>query len=128
MVDPASGRLAPGVAPSVTRQLVLFEFEAHTVPPVSRSMISSTTRSGGASAIGRARSPIFRCRDPGRTCSASASGLTELPRVGSTEVWEFLDLTDDAHPMHLHLVQFQLINRQAVKVDPKTGRPPYLAA
>ncbi len=36
---------------------------------------------------------------------------TETPRVGATEVWEFVNLTEDAHPIHIHLVQFQLISR-----------------
>jgi spore coat protein A, manganese oxidase len=38
---------------------------------------------------------------------------TETPRVGSTEVWEIVNTTMDAHPIHLHLVQFQVIGRQA---------------
>jgi len=38
--------------------------------------------------------------------------ITEVPRVGSTEIWEIVNLTADTHPIHLHLVQFQLINRQ----------------
>lgn len=42
--------------------------------------------------------------------------LTELPRIGSTEQWDIINLTADAHPIHLHLVQFQLINRQAFNV------------
>jgi FtsP/CotA-like multicopper oxidase with cupredoxin domain len=37
---------------------------------------------------------------------------SEIAREGDTEVWEIVNLTVDAHPMHLHLVQFQLINRQ----------------
>ena len=37
---------------------------------------------------------------------------SELPDEGSTEVWEIVNLTADAHPMHLHAVQFQIINRQ----------------
>ena len=37
---------------------------------------------------------------------------SELPQEGDTEVWEIVNLTADAHPIHLHLVQFQLINRQ----------------
>ena len=37
--------------------------------------------------------------------------LTETPRVGSTEDWYFINLTPDTHPMHLHLVQFQLVKR-----------------
>lgn len=40
--------------------------------------------------------------------------ITELPRVGSTEEWEIVNLTADTHPMHLHLVQFLLFNRQDV--------------
>src|SRR6185437_9977820 len=43
--------------------------------------------------------------------------MTELPRIGSTEVWEIANLTEDAHPIHLHLVQFQLINRQDLAKD-----------
>jgi FtsP/CotA-like multicopper oxidase with cupredoxin domain len=41
-----------------------------------------------------------------------ADGITELPRVGSTELWEIINLTMDAHPMHTHLAQFQVLNRQ----------------
>jgi FtsP/CotA-like multicopper oxidase with cupredoxin domain len=39
--------------------------------------------------------------------------VSENPRVGSTEMWEVVNLTGDTHPIHLHLVQFQLMNRQA---------------
>ena len=38
--------------------------------------------------------------------------LSETPQVGSTEQWDIVNLTADAHPIHLHLVQFQLMNRQ----------------
>jgi FtsP/CotA-like multicopper oxidase with cupredoxin domain len=37
--------------------------------------------------------------------------MTEMPQVGSTEDWSFINLTPDAHPMHMHLVQFQLVQR-----------------
>ena len=43
--------------------------------------------------------------------------LTELPKLGSTEEWEIIHLTEDAHPIHIHLIQFQLINRQNFDVD-----------
>ena len=39
--------------------------------------------------------------------------FSELPGEGTTELWEIVNLTADAHPMHLHLVQFQVLNRQA---------------
>jgi spore coat protein A len=38
--------------------------------------------------------------------------VTETPRLGTTETWTVINTTMDAHPVHLHLVQFQVINRQ----------------
>jgi spore coat protein A len=38
--------------------------------------------------------------------------VTEFPKLGSMEKWRFINMTDDAHPMHLHLVQFQILERQ----------------
>jgi len=37
---------------------------------------------------------------------------TELPAVGDTEIWEIINITADAHPMHTHLTSFQVIDRQ----------------
>ena len=45
------------------------------------------------------------------------SDITEIPRVATTEAWYFQNLTEDAHPMHIHLVEFQLENRQNIDVD-----------
>jgi spore coat protein A len=39
--------------------------------------------------------------------------VTEKVAVGSTEIWELHNTTVDAHPMHLHLVDFRVLNRQA---------------
>ena len=36
----------------------------------------------------------------------------EKPRAGSKEVWEFHNTTADAHPIHMHLVDFQILNRE----------------
>jgi spore coat protein A len=44
--------------------------------------------------------------------------ITETPVLGTTEIWEFVNLTDDTHPIHLHLVRFQVLNRQ--RFDPDT--------
>ena len=38
--------------------------------------------------------------------------VTEDPRAGATEVWELYNTTSDAHPIHLHLVRFQVLDRQ----------------
>ncbi len=37
---------------------------------------------------------------------------TEKPELGSTEIWEIHNFTADAHPIHLHLVAFQVVNRE----------------
>ncbi|SDH47513.1 bilirubin oxidase [Sinosporangium album] len=47
--------------------------------------------------------------------------ITENPAVGSTEVWEIHNFTADAHPIHIHEVFFQVINRQPFR---GTARPP----
>jgi spore coat protein A len=38
--------------------------------------------------------------------------VTETPLLGSTEIWSFVNLTDDSHPIHLHLVRFQVLDRR----------------
>ena len=47
--------------------------------------------------------------------------VTENPQVGDTEVWEFYNATGDAHPMHIHEVLFQVVDRQDVIVDEESG-------
>jgi len=43
--------------------------------------------------------------------------ISEKPVLGTTEIWEFLNLTDDTHPIHLHLVRFRIIDRRAIDVS-----------
>ena len=38
--------------------------------------------------------------------------VTEIVKLGTIEKWRFINATEDAHPMHLHLVQFQILHRQ----------------
>jgi FtsP/CotA-like multicopper oxidase with cupredoxin domain len=40
--------------------------------------------------------------------------VSELPALGSTEEWRIVDLTMDTHPIHLHLVQFQVVARISI--------------
>ena len=38
--------------------------------------------------------------------------VTEKPALNSTEIWSFINLIDDSHPIHLHLVRFPLLDRR----------------
>ena len=62
------------------------------------------------------------------------SQVTENPATGATEVWELYNVTADAHPIHIHEVVFEVVNRQdivvfenekQVRIDPaSTPTPP----
>jgi spore coat protein A len=43
---------------------------------------------------------------------------TEVVQAGSTEVWEIINLSGDTHPIHFHLVNVQVLSRQALNPDP----------
>jgi FtsP/CotA-like multicopper oxidase with cupredoxin domain len=49
--------------------------------------------------------------------------VSETPQLGSTEVWEIVNLTEDTHPIHLHLVNFQILNRQTFRAEEFTRAP-----
>lgn len=54
--------------------------------------------------------------------------VTEKLALNSTETWEIYNETVDAHPIHLHQVSMQLVNRQkfSATIDPITGKPSQL--
>ena len=43
--------------------------------------------------------------------------VTENPRLNSIEIWNLVNTTQDVHPIHLHLVKFQVLERRAFDVD-----------
>ena len=43
--------------------------------------------------------------------------ISENPQVGDVEVWELYNATADAHPIHIHEVLFQVVDRQAIVID-----------
>ncbi len=53
--------------------------------------------------------------------SGPDSDALQLER-GDYEMWEFVNLTPDSHPMHVHLVQFRLAQRLAIDVKPDPSR------
>ncbi len=53
-----------------------------------------------------------------------ADAITESPALGATEIWEIRNFTADAHPIHIHEVQFQVVNRETL--ESAVVRPPEL--
>lgn len=58
--------------------------------------------------------------------------ISETPQFGATEDWVLVNTTLDAHPIHLHLVQFQLVSRQLLNTAgyldewiKLNGQPPF---
>jgi spore coat protein A len=49
------------------------------------------------------------------------SNATENPAAGATEVWQIFNLTGDTHPIHFHLVNVQILQRQPFEGDPSSG-------
>ena len=49
--------------------------------------------------------------------------ITENPNNGDTEIWEIANLTGDTHPIHFHLVNVQVLSRQAFDVRKYAGTP-----
>ena len=103
LVNPAAGTLGAGVTAAKTRHSRLTRCREPTGPWRSWS----TTRPDG---IGGAEDDPRPPRDDFTpvTVGGVTEDFSELPDEGSTEVWEFLNPTVDAHPIHMHLIQFQL--------------------
>jgi spore coat protein A, manganese oxidase len=123
LADAAKADVLKGVKVATKRQLVLREIEG-TTGPLS-AFLNNTTYSGiRQSTLTSTLLPV--------TDGTGLGGnfVTEAPRVGSTEVWEIANLTPDAHPIHIHLIQFQILSRQDLNTgrDDATGIPSgYLA-
>jgi FtsP/CotA-like multicopper oxidase with cupredoxin domain len=91
--------IAPLPAETVTRPLALMEMMSEFHDGPAEAMLGTVESDG---------TPMHKMwSDP----------ITENPRVGDTEVWEFYNFTADAHPMHVHEVTFEVVNRQALVVN-----------
>nr|ART35741.1 B69 [uncultured bacterium] len=91
--------IKPLPAPVNTRRLALLEEMSMVWDGPAAAMLGNLDETG---------SPTHRMW---------ADAVTENPNVGDTEVWEFYNLTADAHPMHIHEVVFEVMNRERLAVD-----------
>jgi len=157
LVNPATGTLA--VAAQKTRELTLNEvmgMPQAAIDPVTGLMTTypggpleilvNNTKWNGERINGVMTDPMtghlmytFETRPDFTLDGTGKNWISERPNEGETEVWEIVNLTADAHPIHLHLVQFQVMNRQNFDTakynaayaaafpgggyDPMTGQP-----
>ena len=88
--------ITPLPAASNTRQVSLNEADSEVLPEVgpSAAFLGTLNADGTGRALGW------------------DDEVTENPAVGATEVWELYNFTEDAHPIHIHEVQFQVVGRE----------------
>lgn len=46
-----------------------------------------------------------------------ADPVTEKPHLGTTEIWSLINITGFTHPIHIHLIVFQVLDRQPFDLD-----------
>jgi spore coat protein A len=44
--------------------------------------------------------------------------ITEYPQLGTVEIWRFINDSGVSHPMHMHLVAFQILDRDGFSIGP----------
>jgi spore coat protein A len=129
----ADGTLAEGVKISLTRELTLNEVAREEEITLNEGTADEITFTGGPleALVNNTKWSGLRPdeSDPnemmlgrvkpvnGGIPDGTGNWLTEMPSEGATELWEIINTTADAHPIHLHLVQFQLLNRQAYDTE-----------
>jgi len=88
--------ITPLPAPTATRPLALLEMASEFWDGPAEAMLGIVDGSG---------TPLNK---------TWADPVSENPNVGATETWEFYNFTADAHPMHVHEIAFEVVNRQAL--------------
>lgn len=103
------GKTVKNPAPAIPTNLT--SYAALPSPSVTRQITLEEQ-------LGPDGAPIRLLINGGMWSDVSTPALvTEAPTNGAVEVWEFINLTADVHPMHVHLVRFQVLNRIPFSVN-----------
>jgi len=133
LVDTATGTLLPGVTAAKSRLLTLnevsFDLPGNYINPVTgvleaypggplEMVVNNTKYEGGVQtdpATGQKtciRTDFTPITTVGLNGQSVLTCYSELPNEGDIEIWEIVNMTVDAHPMHTHLTDFQILSRQ----------------
>jgi len=105
-------------APNSVRQISLNEEESRTVL-VSEDPDGNLVLDLNGEVFGPTEALLGTVNPDGtgNPLTWSAPTTENVAMAGDTEEWEIFNYTADAHPIHIHLVQFKVINRQALDTD-----------
>jgi cysteine-rich repeat protein len=112
---PFPGTPGVGVIPNVMK-FVVTSATGHTAP-IPASLRPIEVLDPADAVVTR----DFELRKMAEACAGSMWGInglgfddiTEYPELGTTEIWRFVNRSGITHPMHMHLVMFQVLDRQA---------------
>lgn len=122
---PHPGTPGVGVVPNVMKFIV-------TATPGHTDAVPGSLRSFDAIPEGDAvRTREFILKKQADPCTGQAwminglgwDDITEYPKAGETEIWSFINQSTFTHPMHVHLVMFQILDRQNFTLSGNTVIP-----
>jgi FtsP/CotA-like multicopper oxidase with cupredoxin domain len=110
LVLPAAAPLGPA---AVTRAVSLNEEESHSVR-VSEDASGNIVLDCATGEVFGPTSALLGTLNPDGTGNPLlwSDLITENPALGATETWEMHNSTEDAHPIHIHQVKFQVLGRE----------------
>ena len=92
------------------------------LPPLGRLGSAGTVRQVSLNELDSVSFPADEAPIVGALGTLDSSGngvplmwddaITETPSLGGTEIWEITNTTEDGHPVHVHQVQFEVVNRE----------------
>ena len=121
----------PLPAATIARDLSLNEVDSRTVRVISRGgghVVQVACEEEGALPFGPAAALLGRLSPSGAgTPLEWHAAITENPQVGATETWAIHNFTQDAHPIHIHMVMFEVVDREDVETGAVRGPDPWEA-
>ena len=103
--------ITPLPAPTVTRELALIEEASEGADEEGEEVEGPI-----AALLGTVAAGVW-------TAHEWMDPVTENPVIGATEVWEIYNTTADAHPMHIHEIAFEVLNREGLILNTEVRSP-----
>jgi spore coat protein A len=114
---------APGADPTTPPDFLTLPAPAPLPTAVRRRPLALLEKTGtgldadGDEVEGPVEAQLGTVSDGTPTPRKWMDAVTEDPPAGDTEIWEFYNTTPDAHPMHIHEVAFEVVDRQRLALD-----------